>query len=113
MPVSSGRSRRGARHPRATSTWRSPRGSPSIRSADWSCTTRSRTLRDDPSGLVGRQRAGTFVLTQALTGGKRIVKRDSGVLARLLVKMWYLNDDLMPLVRMIQDTRRERFLHGQ
>ena len=53
------------------------------------------------------------MLTQALTRGKRIVKRDSGVLARLLVKMWYLNADLMPLVRMIQDTRRKRFLHGQ
>ena len=66
-----------------------------------------------PVDLVDLQRAGPLVLTQALTRGKRIVKRDSGVLARLLVKMWYLNADLMPLVRMIQDTRRERFLHGQ
>ena len=66
-----------------------------------------------PVDLVDLQRAGPLVLTQALTTGKRIVKRDSGVLARLLVKMWYLNADLMPLVRMIQDTRRERFLHGQ
>ena len=66
-----------------------------------------------PVDLVDLQRAGPLVLTQALTKGKRIVKRDSGVLARLLVKMWYLNADLMPLVRMIQDTRRKRFLHGQ
>ena len=65
-----------------------------------------------PVDLVDLQRAGPLVLTQALTRGKRIVKRDSGVLARLLVKMWYLNADLMPLVRMIQDTRRKRFLHG-
>ena len=66
-----------------------------------------------PVDLVDLQRAGPLVLTQALTRGKRILKRDSGVLARLLVKMWYLNADLMPLVRMIQDTRRKRFLHGQ
>ena len=66
-----------------------------------------------PVDLVDLQRAGPLVLTQALTRGKRIVKRDSGVLARLLVKMWYLNADLMPLVRMIQDRRRKRFLHGQ
>ena len=65
-----------------------------------------------PVDLVDLHRAGPLVLTQALTRGKRIVKRDSSVLARLLVKMWYLNADLMPLVRMIQDTRRKRFLHG-
>ena len=62
--------------------------------------------------LVDLHRAGPLVLTQALTSGKRIVKRDTGVLARLIVKMWYMNADLMPLVRMIQDTRRKRFLHG-
>ncbi len=66
-----------------------------------------------PVDLVDLHRAGPLVLTQALTRGKRIIKRDSGVLAHLLVKMWSLNADLMPLVRMIQDTRRKRFLHGR
>ena len=65
-----------------------------------------------PVDLVDLHRAGPLLLTQALTKGKRVVKRDSRILARLLVKMWYLNADLMPLVRMIQDTRRKRFLHG-
>ena len=65
-----------------------------------------------PVDLVDLHRAGPLLLTQALTKGRRVVKRDSRVLARLLVKMWYLNADLMPLVRMIQDTRRKRFLHG-
>ena len=65
-----------------------------------------------PVDLVDLHRAGPLLLTQALTKGKRVVKRDSRVLARLLVKMWYLNADLMPLVRVIQDTRRKRFLHG-
>ena len=65
-----------------------------------------------PVDLVDLHRAGPLLLTQALTRGRRVVKRDSRVLARLLVKMWYLNADLMPLVRMIQDTRRKRFLHG-
>ena len=63
-----------------------------------------------PVDLVDLHRAGPLVLTRALTRGKRVLKRDSNVLARLLVKMWYLNADLMPLVRMIQ--RRKRFLHG-
>ena len=66
-----------------------------------------------PVDLVDLQRAGPRLLTQSLTRGKRIVKRDSGVLARLLVKMWYLNADLMPLVRMIQDMRLKRFLRGR
>ena len=65
-----------------------------------------------PVDLVDLHRAGPLVLTQALTRGKHIVKRDSSVLARLLVKMWNLNADVMPLMRMIQDTRRKRFLHG-
>ena len=65
-----------------------------------------------PVDLVDLHRAGPLLLTQALTRGKRIVERDSRVLARLLVKMWYLNADLMPLVRMIQAARRKRFLHG-
>ncbi len=65
-----------------------------------------------PVDLVDLHCAGPLVLTQALTRGKRIVKRDSGVLARLLAKMWYLNADLMPLVRMIHSARRKRFLHG-
>ena len=76
-------------------------------------------LNDEIAGVTGRpvdlvdlHRAGPLVLTRALTRGRRVVKRDSGVLARLLVKMWYLNADMMPLVRMIQDTRRKRFLHG-
>ena len=65
-----------------------------------------------PVDLVDLHRAGPLLLTQALTRGQRIVKRDSGVLARLMVKMWYLNADMMPLVRMIQTARRKRFLHG-
>ena len=65
-----------------------------------------------PVDLIDLHRAGPLLLTQALTRGKRVVKRDSSVLARLLVKMWYLDADLMPLVRMIHDTRRKRFLHG-
>ena len=77
------------------------------------------TLNDDISSVTGRpvdlvdlHRVGPVLLTQALTRGKRLVKRDSRILARLLMKMWYLNADLMPLVRMIQAERRKRFLHG-
>ena len=76
-------------------------------------------LNDEIAAVTGRavdlvdlHRAGPLVLTRALTRGKRVVKRDTDILARLLVKMWYLNADLMPLLRMIQDTRRKRFLYG-
>ena len=70
------------------------------------------TATGRPVDLVDLHTAGPLLLTRALTRGKRIVMRDSAVLARLMVKMWYLNADLMPLLRMIQDTRRKRFLHG-
>ena len=70
------------------------------------------TATGRPVDLVDLHTSGPLLLTRALTRGKRIVKRDSAVLARLMVKMWYLNADLMPLLRMIQDTRRKRFLHG-
>ena len=62
--------------------------------------------------LVDLHTSGPLLLTRALTRGKRIVMRASAVLARLMVKMWYLKADLMPLLRMIQDKRRKRFLHG-
>ena len=83
-----------------------------MRNADSRSTMRSRAPRGGPSIWLICTAQAPLVLTQALTRGRRIVKWDSGVLARLLVKMWYLNADLMPLVRMIQDTRRQRFLHG-
>ena len=74
------------------------------------------TLNDEFATAAGRpvdlHTAGPLPLTRALTKGKLIVMRDSAVLARLMVKMWYLNADLMPLLRMIQDKRRKRFLHG-
>lgn len=63
--------------------------------------------------LVDLHTAGPVILTQALTRGACLVKRDPVLLARLIVRMWYLNEDFLPLVRMIQDARRRRFLHGQ
>lgn len=66
-----------------------------------------------PVDLVDLHTAGPVILTQALTRGTCLVKRDPALLARLIVRMWYLNEDFLPLVRMIQDARRRRFLHGQ
>ena len=65
-----------------------------------------------PVDLIDLHTAGPLVLTRALTTGQCVVKRDPTLLARLIQKMWYLNADFMPLVRMIQDQRRCRFLHG-
>lgn len=66
-----------------------------------------------PVDLVDLHTVGPVILTQALTRGTCLVKRDPALLARLIVRMWYLNEDFLPLVRMIQDARRGRFLHGQ
>ncbi len=66
-----------------------------------------------PVDLLDLHTAGPVILTQALTRGTCLVKRDPALLARLIVRMWYLNEDFLPLVRRIQDARRRRFLHGQ
>ena len=70
------------------------------------------TATGRPVDLVDLHTAGPVILTQALTRGTCLVKRDRALLARLIVRMWYLNEDFLPLVRMIQDARRRRFLHG-
>lgn len=62
--------------------------------------------------LVDLHEAGPLLLTEALTNGKPLLRRDRNLLARLLVKMVCLNEDFMPLVRRIQDARRKRFLHA-
>ena len=66
-----------------------------------------------PVDLVDLHTAGPLILTQVLTRGTCLVKRDRELLARLIAKMWYLNADFMPLVRRMQDSRRQRFLHGR
>ena len=70
------------------------------------------TATGRPVDLVDLHTAGPVILTQALTRGTCLVKRDPALLARLIVRMWYLNEDFLPLVRMIQGARRRRFLHG-
>ena len=62
--------------------------------------------------LVDLRVAGPLLLTQALTKGVVLTRRRPATLAQLMIKMWDLNADYMPLVRRIQATRRERFLHG-
>ena len=65
-----------------------------------------------PVDLVDLHEAGPLLLSEALTTGKALLRRDPNLFARLLAKMWCLNEDFMPLVRRIQDARRQRFLHG-
>lgn len=62
--------------------------------------------------LIDLRRAGPLLLTQALTKGTYLIRRRPATLAELMIKMWNLNADYMPLVQRIQATRRERFLHG-
>ena len=62
--------------------------------------------------LVDLRLAGPLLLTEALTKGVCLIRRRPATLAELMVKMWGLNADYMPLVQRIQSIRRERFLHG-
>ena len=52
------------------------------------------------------------ILQQALCKGRIIVNRDPPLLARLMLKMWYNQADMMPSYRMIQRRRVEAFAHG-
>lgn len=62
--------------------------------------------------LVDLRLAGPVLLTQALTKGVYLLRRRPATLAELMIKMWNLNADFMPLVQRIQSIRRKRFLHG-
>lgn len=62
--------------------------------------------------VVDLQRAGGYVLQQALTTGMILLKTDRGVYAGVLKRMLFNQSDMMPLYSMILEKRRERFLHG-
>ena len=64
-----------------------------------------------PVDLVDLTTASPPVLRQAIMG-IRVLKRDTGVYAALLRKLWYDDADIMPNYNMILRTRRERFTIG-
>ncbi len=60
--------------------------------------------------LVDLQSKSGVILQQVLCEGKVILKKSSDLYARLILKMWYNQADMMPNVRMIWERRRKRFL---
>lgn len=58
--------------------------------------------------LVDLQAKSGVILQQVLCEGKVILKKSSELYARLIIKMWYNQADMMPNVRAIWDARRNR-----
>jgi len=62
--------------------------------------------------LVDLTTASPPLVRQVLTEGVVILKRDCGLYAWLLRKLWYDQADIMPNYNLILRRRRERFVHG-
>ena len=65
-----------------------------------------------PVDLIDLTSASPPLLRQILTQGSVVVKKDPGLYAALLRKLWYDQADLMPGYRSILRRRRKRFAHG-
>jgi predicted nucleotidyltransferase len=62
--------------------------------------------------LVDLQDVAGEILQQSLCQGIKLLQKDAGVYARLLLRLWFDQADLMPYRRRILAERRRRFLHG-
>ena len=60
--------------------------------------------------LIDLQAVSGVILQQALCAG-HFVRKDSSLMAFLLKKMWYNQEDMMPLTRMILSQRAYRFAY--
>jgi len=65
-----------------------------------------------PVDLVDLQAAHGPILQQALCSGLPVVNRKPTLRARLILRMWYNQADVMPNYRMILKERVESFAHG-
>jgi uncharacterized protein len=65
-----------------------------------------------PVDVVDLLAVGGAILHQALSKGRILVNKDPALLARLMLKMWYNQADMMPNYRMILRKRLEAFAHG-
>jgi predicted nucleotidyltransferase len=62
--------------------------------------------------VLDLQTASGPILQQALCKGVLLLKKDTLLYARLIIKMLYNQADMMPFYNRILKERRERFLHG-
>lgn len=60
--------------------------------------------------LVDLQVKSGVLLQKVLCEGKVILRKSSDLYAKLILKMWYNQSDMMPNVRMIWETRRKKFI---
>ena len=62
--------------------------------------------------LIDLQVVSGPILQQALCTGRSVKKTSVSLLAALIKKMWYNQEDMMPLTKMILRNNCERFVHG-
>jgi len=65
-----------------------------------------------PIDLVDLMTAPPPILSQVLTKGVCIIKKDTNLYASLIKKLWYDQADIMPNYNMILRQRRQKFIHG-
>lgn len=65
-----------------------------------------------PVDLVDLMNVSGPILQQALSKGRIVLNRNPILYAKLILKMWYNQADMMPGYRMILNRRLEVFTHG-
>lgn len=65
-----------------------------------------------PVDLVDLMVVSGPILQQVLTQGRIVLNRNPTLYAKLILKMWYNQADVMPNYRMILHRRLEAFAHG-
>lgn len=61
--------------------------------------------------LIDLQSVSGTILEQSLVYGRLILKKDAGLYAELIKRLWFNQADMMPYTRRILAERRRRFLH--
>jgi predicted nucleotidyltransferase len=72
----------------------------------------SQAVRRDVD-LIDLQDVSGTILQQSLCRGEPILQQDSGLLARLIKRLWFNQADMMPYTRRIMAERRKRFLYAK
>jgi predicted nucleotidyltransferase len=62
--------------------------------------------------LIDLQAVSGTILAQSLSHGRLVLKKDAGLYAELIKRLWFNQADMMPYTRRILTERRKRFLYG-
>ncbi|MBD3420537.1 MAG: hypothetical protein GF398_10505 [Chitinivibrionales bacterium] len=62
--------------------------------------------------IIDLSKENGFIITEAVSSGKIIIKRNTETLRKIIRKMWYWNSDFAPLMRRSLDRKAQRFIYG-